>query len=411
VAEAGGGALAGALVTLVDSAGRAGAAGLTRDDGTFRLRAAAAGRHHVLVRRIGIAPARSAWVELPASGAASLVVRVPVRPVQLGATRVVASAHCAGRPASSRTAGLFEQARLALEAERATRAERRFGVEIEEREVVYAPEGRVVGEPRRRRRRGPSTAPFVTVAPDSIAHRGYATVERDGVRFHAPDADVLLSEAFLRTHCLEDARGGPGLWAVGVRSARTLPGVGLRGTLWLDSATLALRRFAFRYERLPPTLRDLDATGEVRFETVAEGRWIVRAWWLRLPGAADTTRPPAERARRARHAVHEVGGTVTAVFALGADPADWRIREPGARVLGTVLDRSAGTARRLVRCAAPRCAWRARRWPRAPTTPARSPSTRCPAAATRCASATPRSTRSASLRAARSSCRAPTRCA
>jgi hypothetical protein len=246
------------------------------------------------------------------------------RPVALEAVRVVARRRCPGGSPDARAAGLFEQARLAFEVERATRAERRFGVAIEEREGPVDGDGQPAGEPTRRIRRGPTTTPFVTAAPDAIFRRGYATAEPDGVTFHAPDADVLLSDAFLETHCLERAAGAPGLLAVGVRSARALPGVGLRGTLWLDSATLALRRFAFRYERLPAAFRDWHPGGELVYDQLAGGRWLVRAWWLRVPAAADAAgRPPAAAllggppgtngttssvAQAPRRTYHEVGG-------------------------------------------------------------------------------------------------------
>jgi hypothetical protein len=112
----------GALVTLLDSAEQAHGTVLTRADGTFRLPVPASGRYRVRVRRIGLAPHTSAWLAVPSTGEVPLPLAMTWVPFALPATRVRAARGCDGRPPSARTLALFEQAQLALEAERATRA-------------------------------------------------------------------------------------------------------------------------------------------------------------------------------------------------------------------------------------------------------------------------------------------------
>jgi hypothetical protein len=188
----------------------------------------------------------------------------------------------------------------------------------------------------RERRAGPTTAPFVTVAPESIAVRGYVTRDSAGHVFHAPDADVLLAPDFLRTHCVSDARAEGGLDAVGIRTATSVPGTGVRGTLLLDPTTSELRRFEFRYERLPPALRGREAGGWVTYRRLDGGRWIADAWTIRFPLPSET---PGGIVGRGVTVDRVQEGRVLRVYAAGATDA---VRSRGALVTGVVLD-SLGT--------------------------------------------------------------------
>src|SRR5207245_6263264 len=50
--------------------------------------------------------------------------------------------------------------------------------------------------------------PFRSAPASDLVARGYVVVEDDGTwTYQAPDADVLLSDPFLRTHCFETKAG------------------------------------------------------------------------------------------------------------------------------------------------------------------------------------------------------------
>lgn len=338
VVEPGPAPVEGALVSLLDTTTAPRATAITGADGGFRLRAPAAGRYRVVARRIGFAPDTSPPVTVPAGGEAAVRLAVTRTPFTLAATRVVADVRCGGEQASPRTLALLDQARLALELERATRAEGRFGAEIEVTGQVLDGNGADVRRAERTRRAGPTTAPFVTVAPESIAVRGYVARDSTGYVFHAPDADVLLAPDFLRTHCVLDARGEGGLDAVGIRTASSVPGTGVRGTLLLDPRTAELRRFEFRYERLPSELRGREAGGWVAYRPVQGGRWIADAWTIRFPLVAGG---PTAIVGRGVTVERVQQGRVLRVYAAGAADS---VRSRGALVTGVVLDSLGGGA-------------------------------------------------------------------
>src|SRR2546429_3804932 len=123
-------------------------------------------------------------------------------------------------------------------------------------------------------------------ASDLVA-RGYVVVEDDGTwTYQAPDADVLLSDPFLRTHCFETKAGhGETAGFVGLAFTpardRSLPDVA--GTLWLDQQTSELRHLQFNYTRLPHPLNEARAGGRVAFMRVPTRAWRVRDWVIPTP--------------------------------------------------------------------------------------------------------------------------------
>jgi hypothetical protein len=59
--------------------------------------------------------------------------------------------------------------------------------------------------------------------------------------------------------------------------------VHIDGTLWLDAETAALRTLEFEYINPPLRQRGAWPGGQLTFEALPDGSWIVRSWWLRLP--------------------------------------------------------------------------------------------------------------------------------
>jgi hypothetical protein len=171
--------------------------------------------------------------------------------------------------------------------------------------------------------------PFRSAPALELMVNGYIVVEDDGWIYRAPDADVLLSDIFLRTHCFETraAKGLVGLAFIPARG-RELPDV--KGTLWVDPDNAELRYLEFTYTRIPDRLNAPRAGGRVEFMRVPNGAWIVRDWVIRMPvaqvvpGAYSTAAPRVVGYREAGGSAMQIktqGGTVVYSAEPTAEPA------------------------------------------------------------------------------------------
>lgn len=87
---------------------------------------------------------------------------------------------------------------------------------------------------------------FVTAAPQLLADRNYVreTLDAEWV-YEAPDARVLLSEAFADLHCLaveRPHRQRPGLVGLTFEPVRGRDVTDISGVMWLDAETAELRQ-------------------------------------------------------------------------------------------------------------------------------------------------------------------------
>jgi hypothetical protein len=293
----------GAIVLLVDSAGRVVARGASRESGAFTVSGERAGRYSLRVLRIGFAPTVVGPVQLTAGGTTPLDVALTGSAVRIAELRIVDQAPCQVRPDSDAVAfRLWEQARTALLATaltqrepfsmRTTTYERRFDT----REEHLTADSTLV-------RTVPTVRPFVSLPPESLASSGYVLRDaQGGTTFWAPDADVLLSESFASTHCLRAERaatdGVAARW-VGIAflpSGATRRVGDIEGVLWLDGETAELRQLDYHYVNLPDFARladQMQAGGRVEFLRLPTGGWIVPRWSIRTPLArAPVSRQP-----------------------------------------------------------------------------------------------------------------------
>jgi hypothetical protein len=136
---------------------------------------------------------------------------------------------------------------------------------------------------------------FSSLSPDSLSRIGYWQQRPgDSVTFHAPSAEVLLSDAFVRDHCFSVVEGRRdradqiGL-AFGPAPGRYMNDI--RGTMWIHSRTFALQSVEFRYTNVPPAQFSERNGGEVYFVRTPEGSWYVRQWYARMPQITKTGAP------------------------------------------------------------------------------------------------------------------------
>lgn len=315
------GPIAGALVALVDSAGGEVARAATSPSGGFVLAAAAAGRYHVLIRRIGLYPWRSPPFALAAGITYPVTFQVDSRPYELPTLTVEARrSRCGARPGDSGVLGaLLEGADVALQLARATVDERRVAFSTARWLKALAPDLRLLDSA--------STGvtrltrwPIESADPDSLRLWGFVRQppprERAGTAdlelgptYYGPDARVLFSDWFLASHCFRVGEQEAGLLEVRFAPERRGDRAAIEGRLLIDRRSMELRRLEFEYVGLPRWVPKGEAGGFVELRRLREGAWVPRAWALRAPRAVRS----AGSSRLKLLDWLETGGRVTAV--------------------------------------------------------------------------------------------------
>ncbi|HEX6135048.1 MAG TPA: carboxypeptidase regulatory-like domain-containing protein [Longimicrobiales bacterium] len=325
--------IAAAFVQLLDSAGVRRAGALTDSTGRFVLRADADGTYRLRAERLGYEPVTSPALRLgatPLDYVFSLTPRALVLPAV--SARSEDSRGCERRPDGRAVYALWNAVRTALGVASWTQATGalRFSVMNYFRELD--PSLRDI----RREERTPAYSavvlPYRAVDPDHLARVGYLIADGRDSWLLGPDADVLLSEPFLNSHCFRIIDSpDTGVVGLGFEPLRRDELADVSGVLWVDRRTAELRYLAFEFENLPDHLRNFGASGQVHFRRLENGIWIIDRWWIRSPQVGN--RRGMRRYRLLGH--REDGGTVTSVTPLDAER-----RPEGGRGLieGFVLD-------------------------------------------------------------------------
>ena len=336
VVEAGTGLpVSGAMVVLFDDDGARVDRMLTNAAGRFTLDPPLPGPHYITVERIGYRNMTTPRFD-PASSRELMTIEVPVEAILLRRLDVTAGRRCEMRPEEGRaTAQVWEEVRKALAAEAWTREAGLYRytlLRFERRLDRYAEnvisDVSQIDEDRE--------AAFSSVAIETLAEKGFVQAEGDSMTvYYAPDAEALLSDPFLDTHCFgltDEAEGLIGLTFEPIQG-RQVPEI--VGVLWLDEATAELDRLAYRYVNLLRSSEIGEPGGEVHFVRLPNGAWIVRQWTIRMP-VLDAVTPW----HTIRMGYREEGGVTDAITdARGRTVLEAR----SASVFGVVID-SVGTA-------------------------------------------------------------------
>ncbi|HEU5219703.1 MAG TPA: carboxypeptidase-like regulatory domain-containing protein, partial [Gemmatimonadales bacterium] len=202
----GGPPVAGAIVRLLRGDSVL-AQGLTGETGRVTLRAPSAGRYFLQVSRIGYVPGARTPVDLVSAETRSVDLPVLTPKILLPEIIVEAKAQCGKVTAEGALAAtLLYQVRQALTA---TSLSERRGLTLNSRDIDRTlSAGGAVLEERPRSPRLTGSRPFVPAPPEVLAEQGYVRAEADSVVYSAPDADLLLSDPFVETHCF-GVRSGP----------------------------------------------------------------------------------------------------------------------------------------------------------------------------------------------------------
>lgn len=345
-----------AVVMLLDSLRARRGGVLTDSTGRFTLAAPGPGSYVVRAERVGSASATSPPIALRAGD----TVHVPLAlgaAARLSAIRVTARERCRVRPAEGEAAArLWDEARKAL-------AGTALGQSREALDVRLGRFTRLVAADRKTVREEtwtmapPGIQQFRSMDAADLGTRGFvepamSAAGTDSLVYYAPDAEVLLSEAFLESHCLRavDARSGRAgqlglaFEPVPRRGERRAD---VRGTLWIDTASLELREFEFEYTDLPPNTPAGRAGGRVGFGRLADGAWLVDRWTISMP--TEETISYLRNAPPSLHAPSVRDERETAVV-VGLTEVGGRALVPGVRrgaldpsaLVGMMVDSSDG---------------------------------------------------------------------
>lgn len=282
-------AISGAVVVLLDTAGRRHDATISDAQGRYTVRASTPGAFLVRAERVGYSTTSSPVLVLAAGEQATHSLSIVASVVTLDAVVARGARRpCTVRPANGVQAAIvWEEARKALEAAEVAMRRQAYQFRLRRfRRVLTGPRARVQ-DSTSAVQTGFSDEGFRSPPLDRLVTHGYVEQDGDSLAFHAPDAATLLSDAFLDHHCFSyraGRRANAGL--VGLDFAplrnRRLPEV--RGTLWLDGRTGHLRFVEYTYTNLTYRRTVARLGGRIEYAQVGGGGWIVNRWTIRMPG-------------------------------------------------------------------------------------------------------------------------------
>jgi len=271
----------GAFLTLFDSAGGRADAALSGKDGAFALAAPAPGTYRVRIERIGYRTWTSDRIELGAGATVSRTFVVPIQAVSLENLRVRVGDQCRGSPGSDEgLLDLWSEARKALRVT-AWSEKGRLALDVRRYERDLDPKTRKVVARSAVSAVVRAHRAFTTLPADTLSSRGYLR----GDTLLAPDADVLLSPSFASDHCFGVDRSRQSVGLVGL-AFRPVPGrkiPDVRGVLWVDRGTAALRTMDFTYTGLVFPAGADSAGGHLAFDRLPNGAWLVSSWSVQSP--------------------------------------------------------------------------------------------------------------------------------
>ncbi len=331
----------GAMISIVAPSGDPVASTLSNAVGLFMLTAPTPGTYTLRAERIGFSSAYSHDIRLAAGDTVIHRMETRFEPVALEGISVEGEKRCEVRPEEGRaTAVVWDEARKALEAAAWTQEKKGYTYRILNLRRRLGPEGRKVREEDRSWLTGFAKNPITSRPAPELVERGFARQLEDGDwMYYAPDARVLLSDAFLDTHCMslrngEDQRAGLlGLHFEPIEGQRTPD---IAGTLWLDPTTSELRRLDYRYVNVERLLDNASLNehvgGDVVFRSLPNGSWIVQEYRIRMPLIARQGRPGQYQRVATLTALQEESGLVRRVQ-----------NEDGETILSTDLGTITGT--------------------------------------------------------------------
>lgn len=345
----GGTPLGGAFLTLQDSSGRRRAGVLSDDAGRFLLTAPGAGRYVLVAERLGMATTRTTPFALAVDERRPVTVALKADAVPLAAIEVSGKRRCQVHPSvGEATARVWEEVRKALRVSAWAGGTQALDVTLRRHERVFALPGRAVLSDSVMESTGTTTRTYVTpLSPERLAREGYVVREADGgYSYSGPDDEILASDEFLDSHCLQlrPRSAGDSVLALDFKRVHARGPVDIEGTVWLNARAGELRAIDFRFAGLE--FHTDEAGGRVEYRRLPNGAWIVERWTLTFPLLKRVFRAPMALGRQATHAtddlvaygLHESTGEIVHMRIVGAATDATSPRQASGSVAGTVYD-------------------------------------------------------------------------
>ena len=307
--------LEGVMMTLLDSADARRSAGFS-SGGQFTLVAPAPGTYRVRAEIVGRATVTSDPFVLAKGDSTHQRITGGVRLAVLSTVKIIERSPCttARMQEGAETIRLWEETSKALRA--ASFAEESqmmtFQVLVWYREQETR--NRISYMSNFDTLKVTKTRPFANRTPAQLAKDGYAKVSRREIIYYAPDHTSLLSNEFLTQHCFWTApyEASEGTSLIGLAFepviGRKLPEV--RGTFWIDSTSGELQRLDYFYTGVPTADVIPDGGGQLEFQHLPTGAWIVSRWYIRMPVMGTIPKTKTEPERSVAAMITEAGGRV-----------------------------------------------------------------------------------------------------
>jgi hypothetical protein len=335
--------VSGAVVMLLDSTSHVAARGLTNERGEFRLTAAHPGTYRVRTLRIGFRPTLSEPHILATGNEVDTRVVLAGIPILLDTVHATSRNVCrAFTDSGAATYAVWEQVRAALTAADLTARTRSvLATTVSYEQTLDEASGRVATQSSHVST-GYTTRPWRELPPDSLRRSGYVVAQPDNVdAYYAPGLDMLLSDGFVEDHCFRLTTDHAASGFVGIAFEPTPDRkrvAEVRGTVWVDRVSAELRRLEFRYVNVPPERQH--AGGEIEFTRLADGKWLISRWNIRMPVLEQDVRGSTGgfRSETRVTAIQIAGGEL----ALALHGTDTLWTRPPLTVAGSVRDSVSG---------------------------------------------------------------------
>ena len=276
---------------------------LSDSAGHFILRAPSPGEFVLKAERIGFRTVYSDPLQLAANETFEYRFAVPVEPISLEGIEVSGTGRCnTPREEGALTSTLWEEARKALSLVTWVRRDHRLPYQIQSFERTRSLVTLGIEESRIETRSGFSLQPFRSSSAEELSSKGYVRASGSGTyEYFGLDAETLLSDAFLATHCFRVRRPPPGSSGLIGLAFEPIPGHSppdIDGVLWLNRRTSELQYLEFNFTRhfYPFPVPQEPFGGLVSFRRLENGAWMVEKWRLRMPQSVIGVRPNLARA-------------------------------------------------------------------------------------------------------------------
>jgi hypothetical protein len=274
------------FVALLDGSGAEVSRMLTSREGEFQFVLRGPGTFSLRSERIAYRVAQLGLGLVEAGEVRTVSLLAPAIPLRLDAIEFESETQCRMSPADGRnTAALWEEATKALRAASWSAENDIYVHTLHHYERGLDIRRRLVESEQTTVRTGNFRAPFRSIPPEELFEKGYIFDDGGGAWYNAPDANTLLHDTFVATHCFRVTRDRDHETMIGLGfepvSDRELPDI--KGVLWLDQESWELRQIDYTYTRVPNRIRDERVGGMIEFLVMPSGAWIVSKFQIRKP--------------------------------------------------------------------------------------------------------------------------------